>query len=144
MIDKCTVRQLNDMQSYVESKLIGVHRMTLSYRFGEKCATLFSGVALSIILPYLHIGNALHIKKFVEYKDASFMHVVTDLWHYNDYKILTTSCDMKSRDTVSSWDRSLLSCALILVLGVIIFVFLTVILLVSRDQDNMATDEMHQ
>jgi len=44
------------MQSYVESKLIGVHRMTFSYRFGEKCATLCAGVMLSVILPYLHIG----------------------------------------------------------------------------------------
>jgi len=44
------------MQSFVESKLIGVHRASFTYRFGEKCATLCAGVALSLILPYLHVG----------------------------------------------------------------------------------------
>jgi len=52
------------MQSYIESKLIGVHRMTFTYRLGEKCATLFAGIALWLILPYLHIG----MQYFVEDK----------------------------------------------------------------------------
>ena len=45
------------MQSYVESKLVGVHRLTFNYRLGEKCATLCAGVLLSLILPYLHLGK---------------------------------------------------------------------------------------
>jgi len=44
------------MQSYVESKLIGVHRASFTYRFREKFATFCAGVALSLVLPYLHIG----------------------------------------------------------------------------------------
>jgi len=44
------------MKSYVESKLIGIHRASFTYRFREKCATLCTGVVLSLILPYLHIG----------------------------------------------------------------------------------------
>ena len=44
------------MQSYVESKLTAIHRANFGCRVGEKCATLCTGVALALILPYLHIG----------------------------------------------------------------------------------------
>jgi len=52
------------MQSYAESKLIGVHQAMFTYRFGEKCATLLTGIAFSLILPYLHIGTYMWYKFF--------------------------------------------------------------------------------
>jgi len=48
-----------DMQSYMESKLTGLHYSGLKSQFFQKLAVVVCGISIAVALPYLHIGKIM-------------------------------------------------------------------------------------